>query len=352
MDRMVVVGASAGGIEALREMVAEVPAAFAHPVLVVLHVAPYRESIVPQILARSGPLPAAHARDGEPLVGGRIYVAPPDHHLLVEGNALSVTRGPRENRFRPSIDALFRSAAYARRSGVVGVVLSGALDDGTSGLWSIKRMGGTTLVQHPHEARYPSMPVSALEHVDVDHVMSAREIGRMIAVLAPARDASTATADAALLARMALETAMARDGGGVRSGALALGERTDLTCPECRGALRRVDEGPLARYRCHTGHAFTANALLEGVMETSASLLWEAMRGCDEAAIILDEWASRMREAGDPAKGDLLDAGARHMEGRSEALKAMAMNRIPPPGAPPPPPWSAERHGSLRRDET
>src|SRR5688572_25460972 len=140
---VVVIGASAGGVESLREVVKGLPADLPAAVFVVLHISPFQPSSLPEILSRSGPLPACHPEDGAKIEAGRIYTAPPDHHLLIERGRVAVAKGPKENRFRPSIDALFRSAAYSYGPKVIGIVLSGALDDGTSGLWSIKRLGGT-----------------------------------------------------------------------------------------------------------------------------------------------------------------------------------------------------------------
>jgi len=144
--RVVVVGAPAGGVESLQTLVGALPADFPAPVFIVLHISPTQSSNLPLILSRSGPLPATHPCDGQRIEACHIYVAPPDHHLLVDGETVAVTKGPRENRFRPSIDALFRSAAYTFGSQAIGVILSGALEDGTSGLWTIKRRGGTAIV--------------------------------------------------------------------------------------------------------------------------------------------------------------------------------------------------------------
>src|SRR5687767_3636823 len=170
----VVLGASAGGVESLREVVGALPADFPAPVFVVLHIPPYQASSLPEILNFSGVLHACHPEDGAKIETGRIYVAPPDHHLLIERERVVVQKGPKENRFRPSIDALFRSAAYNYGPKAIGVVLSGALDDGTSGLWTIQRLGGTTIVQEPNDARFESMPLSALNQVKVDHTVPAK----------------------------------------------------------------------------------------------------------------------------------------------------------------------------------
>lgn len=173
---VIVVGTSAGGVEALRELAAALPPDLPASVLIVLHLSPGGPGLLPAILNRAGPLPAAHATDGEELRRGRIYVAPPDFHMLVADGRLRLARGPRENLHRPAIDALFRSAAAAWGPRVIGVVLTGALDDGTAGLGAIKRTGGVAVVQDPEEAAYPSMPRSALRNVRVDHCVPLAEI--------------------------------------------------------------------------------------------------------------------------------------------------------------------------------
>jgi two-component system chemotaxis response regulator CheB len=177
---VVVVGASAGGVEALRELVAGLSATLPATVLVVLHIPPHGGSALPAILSRSGPLPARHPGDREALAPGVVLVAPPDHHLVIDDGTVRTTRGPHHNGHRPAVDVLFRSAARAARERVVGVVLSGVLDDGTAGLEAIKKRGGLCVVQDPDDAGYPNMPENALAHVAVDHVVPARDMGRLL----------------------------------------------------------------------------------------------------------------------------------------------------------------------------
>ena len=180
---IVVVGASAGGVEALAELAASLPSELSAAVFVVLHLPPTGTSALPEILHRHGPLPAAHVKDGEPIQPGRIYVAPPDHHVLLRTGHVHLSRGPRENGHRPAIDPLFRSAAREYATRVIGLVLSGALDDGTAGLLAIKSRGGIAVVQDPADALYPGMPSNALGHVPVDHVLPAASIGKLLARL-------------------------------------------------------------------------------------------------------------------------------------------------------------------------
>ena len=181
---IVVVGASAGGVEALAELAASLPANLPAAVFVVLHVPATGTSALPDILSRHGPLPASHVKDGELVERARIYVAPPDHHVLLRGGHVRLTRGPRENGHRPAVDSLFRSAAREYATRVIGVVLSGALDDGTAGLLAIKSRGGVAVVQEAGDALYPGMPYNALEHVRVDHVVAVASMGKLLARLA------------------------------------------------------------------------------------------------------------------------------------------------------------------------
>ena len=183
VQRVVVVGASAGGIRALEALVAGVPAGFTAPMIVALHLAAGHKPLLPLVLNCAGALAAATAEDGERLRNGRIYVAPPDRHLMIHRENLRVTRGARQNPFRPSIDALFQSAAYYFGSRTIAIILSGALSDGSRGLYAIKRLGGLAAVQHPDDATHSSMPLSAMRRVGVDYALPAAEIGPLLAEL-------------------------------------------------------------------------------------------------------------------------------------------------------------------------
>jgi two-component system, chemotaxis family, protein-glutamate methylesterase/glutaminase len=320
---IVVIGASAGGVAALMRLVADLPASFAAPVLVVVHVAPHAPSSIPKILGRCTSLPVAHAVDGEEIEPGRIYVAPPDRHLLVDHRRVLVRKGPKENRFRPSVDALFRSAAYLYGSRVVGVVLSGALDDGTSGMWAIKQRGGTTVVQEPSDAEHTGMPESVLQHVRVDHVAPVREMGALLRDLV----AAPSTAEAPALAareteRLELEVAIARGDNAFEMGMLEAGELSPFTCPECHGALVRLSDGPITRLRCHTGHAYTASALLASVTEAVEESLWQSMQRAEEATMLLNHMAEHLDRDGDHAGADLLHEKAHATAEQARTLHA------------------------------
>jgi len=300
---IVVIGASAGAFDTLKQLIAGLPADFAAAVLIVRHMAPQGPSLLPEILSAAGSLPAVDAVDGTPLRTGYIYVAPPDHHLLVEPERVRVTRGPKENRFRPSVDALFRSAAYSFGPRVIGVVLSGYLDDGTAGLWVVKDRGGIAIVQDPAEALYPSMPNHALQHVAVDYVAG---IGAIIDLLVsltqePATTegaAPTTTEGAAAMTKsVEIENRIAMEDNALDAGVLTLGSISPYTCPECHGVLVQLRDSTPTRFRCHTGHAFTLNGLLAAIGASIDETLWSAIRVLEERLLLLQQMEQHARDS-------------------------------------------------------
>lgn len=285
---IVVIGASAGGVKAILELVKGLPHDFPAPIFIVQHVAPHTESILPDLITMLSPLKAKHPKDGEKIEPGTIYVAPPDHHLLLEEDIVRITRGPKENRFRPSVDALFRSAAYIFKSRVIGVVLSGYLDDGTSGLWSVQRLGGQVVVQDPLDAPFPDMPANALEFVEADHVVPIAEMAALLVKLTSEPASHTKpTITQSDLERIKIELTIARQDNAFEMGIIEKGELTAFTCPDCHGALTKLIEGNLIRFRCHTGHAYTISSLLAEVTESVESMLYQAMRGLEESKMLL-----------------------------------------------------------------
>jgi two-component system chemotaxis response regulator CheB len=326
LQRAITIGASAGGIEALKEVVSQIPADLPAPVFVAVHIPPFVASSLPEIISKAGPLPAVHPQDGTKIEVGRIYVAPPDHHLLVDERCIAVKKGPKENRFRPSIDALFRSAAYVCGPRAIGVVLSGALDDGTSGLWSIKRLGGITVVQQPNQARFESMPRSALEYVDIDYNLPSSEIGALLGRLANEHRVSEVAVEPDTKTRMAKEIQIAAENGAFQKGIMELGTLTPFTCPECHGALVKIAEGKMSRFRCHTGHAYTDNALLEAVMETTGEMLWQVIRSLEEGVMLLKHMGQHLQDAGDPTRAKIFFAKAHDIEKRSKTFHAAVLD--------------------------
>ena len=285
-----VVGASAGGVEALRDLVAQLPHGFPGAILVVLHVAPRGTSVLPQILSRAGELRATHAVDGEAIHAGRIYVAPPDRHLLVSDGHLRLDSGPKINGHRPAIDTLFRSAARMYGQGAAGVVLSGVLDDGTAGLLAIKRAGGPTLVQDPVEALYEMMPQSAILYVHPERVGPARDLGAAIAGMAKAPPPESPGSDRLLRDEQYVEV----DRGA--SDDPQPGETTGLTCPDCQGAIWETVEHGLPRYRCRVGHEYAQESFLASQCERVETALWTAPRALEERAALNRRIATRRRE--------------------------------------------------------
>ncbi len=328
LPRCICIGASAGGYEILRDIVSQLPADLRVPVFVVLHVPAYEPSQLPEILDESGALPAVHPEDGAEIRPGTIYVAPPDHHLLVDSNRVAVKRGPKENGFRPSIDALFRSAAYSYGPGAIGVILSGALHDGTSGLWSIKRLGGIAIVQDPYEARYPSMPRSALEYVEPDYILKSIDIPGLLSRLTrePIQQNTRLEDDKHEdVKRMAKEVQVAEGVNLPEEEILELGPLTPFTCPECRGVLVQISEGETFRFRCHTGHGFTAEALLAGAMEKNGELIWQTMRSFQESNMLLEHIGNHMQQMGETEQGQVLLDKARELNKRASSFQRVAM---------------------------
>lgn len=282
-NQLVVIGGSAGGIEALRTLVAGLPADFPAPVCVVVHTAPQAPGVLDEILSRAGPLHATNAIGGERIRPGRIYVAPPDFHLVVEPGMLRVMKGPLENRFRPAIDPLFRSAAQVYGPGVIGVILTGSLDDGTAGLWTVKQTGGTAIVQDPDEALYPGMPQNALNHVNVDHVVPLAGIAPLLVELT--RVPAEVPDELAVPDQINVEVKIATEQNPIDAALERVGQPSRFACPECRGVLLQLKEGPYTRFRCHTGHAYSVNSLLAAISEQIDESGWVAIRALEEGQL-------------------------------------------------------------------
>jgi two-component system chemotaxis response regulator CheB len=321
---IIVIGASAGGIDALKALVGLLPRDFRASVFIVLHVAPYSLGILPEILERAGPLPAANAKDWERIEPGRIYVAPPDFHLLVEQPGhVRLTRGPRENRFRPAVDPLFRSAARAYGPRVVGVVLTGWLDDGTAGLWAVKERGGTAVVQHPDDAFAPSMPLNAIKHVEVDHIVPVEEIAPLLVRLASAPAGEGG--EHLVSEEMETEVKIAGEKSALESGIMGWGEPSVYACPDCHGVLLQLKEGGHMRFRCHTGHAYSVDSLLAEFGEKSEESLWSAIRALEESVLLMRELARHYDEHHHGSDAETLLRKAQESQQRAEMVRQAAM---------------------------
>jgi two-component system chemotaxis response regulator CheB len=320
---VIVVGASAGGVEALTALAAGLPPDLPAAVFVVLHFPPHGRSHLPGILRRAGPLPAEHAADGRAVEPGRIYVAAPDRHLLLEDGRMRLTRGPRENRTRPAADPLFRSAAVAYGPRAVGVVLTGLLDDGAAGLWAVKDRGGVAVVQDPAEAPYPSMPANAARQVEVDHVLRVADMPPVLARLA-AEEVGGVRGPAP--EDMRLETRIAMGDKPLEAGIGTLGVPSAFTCPECHGTLLQIKQaGGGPRFRCHTGHAYAAGSLLAELTGSVEDTLWGAVRAVQESALLMRHLARHARDAGDEAAAAAYERKAGEAQSRSELVRQVVM---------------------------
>lgn len=301
---IVVIGASAGGLEVLRELIRDLDPGLDAAVFVVLHVGP--GSKLPAVLAQGAGVPVEPATPGGRFERGHVYVAVSGFHLMLHDGHMLLRRGPRENLSRPAVDPLFRSAAASFGGRVIGVVLSGALSDGTAGLRAIKRCGGLAVVQDPVDALAPGMPKSALRHVDVDHVCRADEMGRLLSRLV--RQPAGRTPEIPLDIR--LETAIAAQELTDMRADDMLGVPSRFTCPECHGALWEIEDGSLLRFRCHVGHAFGADSVLASQAEEVDRLLSTLLRSHQERAALARRMAEHERRNDRHSLADQLEGRA------------------------------------------
>jgi two-component system chemotaxis response regulator CheB len=320
---IIVIGASAGGLKAFETIVSQLPSNLPAAVFIVWHISPDYPSLLPEILAKSTPLRVKHASGKEPIRPGHIYVAPPDHHLLVEWGYVCLSRGPKENRFRPAIDVLFRSAAHSYGERVIGVVLSGSLDDGAAGLYAIKERGGIAVVQEPLDALHSSMPKAALQAVAVDYCVPSIEMGALLAHLVnkaiPVQEVNPVSK------KMDIEVGIAREDNGLDMGIMKLGELSPYTCPECHGVLLQLKEGSLLRFRCHTGHAYSLNTLLAEVTQSIEESLWDGIRTIEASEMLMLHTAKHLREMNEHEAADLLLQKAEDAKRRANLVRQAVM---------------------------
>lgn len=318
--RVVVMGASKGGVTALTQIARQLPRDFPVPICVVLHVGAHR-SILPKILSDKGSLPAIHPADRQELEGGCIFVAPPDQHMRVEGGVVRLVRGPKEHHTRPAIDPLFRSAALSYGERAIGVVLTGLLNDGTPGMQAIKEHGGVCIVQDPEEAEEPSMPLSVMNHVDVDHRARLDAIPPLLAALVTqtATKAETmSTSD-----RATHEEQLFLGAGDALAHLRAIGGPSTFVCPDCRGALWQLSGTRPLRFRCHTGHAFTLETLRHAQSMATDEALWGAVRAVQEEKMLLQAQIDACRADGDDAQAARLAAQVRELGARVQSLRQL-----------------------------
>ena len=291
---IVVIGCSVGGVEALQTIVAGLPEDFPAAVFTVLHLSPQSHSVLPDILNRAGPLPAKHPMEGEHIRRGHIYVAPPDQHLIIEDSRIVLSRGPKENRHRPSVDPLFRSAARAYGRQVIGIILTGALDDGTVGLQTIKKAGGVAIVQDPEDAVCADMPRSAIDHVNVDHVVPAIQIPALLAELVPQPVAGGNGNGAGQRKQISKEIRYAEADMAAIEDEARPGTPSQFACPDCGGVLWEMEDEGMLRFRCRVGHAYTAQSLDAQQAEAVEGALWAAIRALEESASLARQMAEKV----------------------------------------------------------
>jgi two-component system chemotaxis response regulator CheB len=299
----IAIGASAGGLTPLRAVVAGLPADFPATVLVVLHVAATGTSVLPQILDRSCALEVRGAEDGIELRPGRVIVARPDHHLLVEDGHVRLGHGPRENGHRPAIDPLMRSLARAYGPAAAGVILSGTRDDGTLGLAEIKRAGGRALVQDPEEAEYASMPASAAATTAVDAALPAASLAVALTHLARGEPLTDPVEHR------------------ITPQFLAGGAPLTITCPDCGGVLTETDELGVLHFRCHVGHAYSPRSLLALHAEGVERAMWTAARLLEDRSMLLTRLADRSRAAGNEHSAAAFAASAASADREADAIR-------------------------------
>lgn len=319
-NKVIVIGASTGGINALKEIFSGLPADLPAAILVVLHIGA-NTSLLPRVFAPHSKLPVLHAKDGAPIETGKIFVAPADYHLMIDGQHMRLVRSAKENHARPAIDPLFKSAALTFRRRVIGVILTGDLDDGTIGLQAVKTYGGTAIVQDPDEADVASMPLSASRYVSVDHCLRLAEIAPALARLAGQSSPEVESMNDNEAIRM--ENQFTLTGRVDEKEMDAIGTRDTQTCPECGGTLWTIDGSNPPRFRCHTGHAYTAQSMVEEQKAFTEQAVWAAVRALHERHTLMKRLAAGARDHGFQSQAEEYEAGAASAAEHAEALRKM-----------------------------
>lgn len=329
---IIVIGASAGGVEAISRVVGELPREVRASILVVLHISRGR-SLLPEILTRAGRLPAAHPTDGEPLQYGRIYVAPPDQHMLVEAGHIRLAHTASENGVRPAVDPLFRSAARAYGPRVTAVVLTGTLDDGTAGIAAVKEAGGATVAQDPEEAAAPGMPRNAIMTGMVDHVLPLRDIPLLLSALVE-EEAQPVRVAPNQPHIQPMEPDLASPPLAVHAHDRP-GRPSIFSCPECHGVLWEMDDQGLLRFRCRVGHVYSPESMVAAQTDEVDRALWVALRTLEERAALAHRLAERGRERGQHWVDQAFTMRARDAEYESRQIRDLLRSRTVPAHAVP-----------------
>lgn len=320
---IIAIGGSAGSSVGLKKLLGDLPGDLPASVFVSTHIPAHSPSLLAEVLGNKANLPVAQALDGQPVEKGRVYVAAPDRHLLLVDGTIRLGAGPRENMVRPSIDPFFRSAALSYGSRVIGVVLSGMLNDGAAGLHAIKGRGGTAVVQHPLDAEADQMPLAALEATEVDHVASAADLGPLLATLAQSPAGPSRASDECLELEVEIAT-------GARLGSDRLNRMASpspLSCPDCHGVLSEVNNGRPLRYRCQIGHAYTAETLAAHIDEVDEAIR-VAMRVMEERVTLVERMALDARQTGRTAVAELYEARAEEYRRYAVTLRDAAVTSL------------------------
>jgi two-component system, chemotaxis family, protein-glutamate methylesterase/glutaminase len=321
---IIVVGTSAGGVEALSRLVEAMPDTLDAAMFIVLHTSATGPGRLPTILQRRASLPVSHGVDRERVKPGHIYVAPPDHHLILEAGHMRVTRGPKENHTRPAVDPLFRSAALTYGQRVIGVVLTGGLDDGSAGLAAVKQRGGVAIVQDPEDAMFPDMPRNAMRRTPIDHVVRLEALPSLLVRLVAER--AQPMTDLPKSKDLEIEVRIAAEENPLKAGVMELGPVSPYTCPDCHGVLLQIAGSGMPRFRCHTGHAFSLDGLAATVTSSVEDTLWSGFRAIEESIMLLRHMAKHARDGGDEEAASALEARARTAQARGEAVRHAAMS--------------------------
>ncbi len=322
---IIVIGASAGGVEALTHLVKNLPSDLNAAIFIVLHVPSHSTSVLPKILNRAKSLPVSHAIHGEAIVPGRIYVAPPDYHLLVKSGHIHLSRGPRENSHRPAIDPLFRSAAQSYGQRVVGVILTGVLDDGTAGLMAVKALGGVAVVQHPDDAMYSGMPRSAMDNVEVDYILPLSDIPNELVNLVNTK--VEAEAKNPVSSQIEFESDIAELNIEAVENDSRPGEPSSYSCPDCGGTLWELTDNGLLRFRCRTGHAFSGESLIATQSDALEDALWVALRALEEKASLAHRMAKRLQNRSSSFSAQRLEQNAQDAEQSAALIRDLLLKR-------------------------
>lgn len=317
---ILVIGGSTGAIQPLRRVLSQLPLDFPAAVFVVLHTATNSPGVLPRILGGSGQLPVAYASDGDRIEEGHVYVAPSDRHLILKKDHMRITRGPRENRFRPAVDPLFRTAAVAHGPAVIGIVLSGGLDDGAVGLAMIKTHGGIAIVQDPVEADAPGMPQTALQQVAVDYIVGTEEMAALIERLVAE---PLARSEARM--RNPDRTDVSETGADDIHRQKKMGAPSPFTCPECGGALWEYRDGQLLQFHCHIGHRFGGDSLVAAQNEALDHALWAGLRALEESAELRRRMANHARDRKMVSLAEEYDRHADESEARAGLIRRVLM---------------------------